>query len=152
MSDSKRKNYPQVRPKRHPGFSFIVAGETTKHRTYLLKYLSACRQGLVDDLGGEKNLSMAQIILTDRVVSKLGIIRCIEEYSKESGVFQGQQIAPPLRENYLAYSNSIRMDLVALGIERKVSDRVLTPLEIVSVVDSQKESDKETGPEGSEDA
>ena len=124
MANSKRK-YPQVKPKRHGGYSLIVAGEDEKHRAYLLRHLTECREGICRDLGGEVSMTMAQVILVDRVVSKLGIVRCIEEYVRENGIFDEKRLAPTLKESYLAYSNSIRLNLQALGIQKKTSEQVL---------------------------
>ena len=136
MADSKRK-YPQVKPKRHGGYSLIVAGEDEKHRAYLLRHLTECREGICRDLGGEDLMSMAQIILTDRAVSKLGIIRCIEEHIRESGTFDEKHLAPTLKESYLAYSNSIRLDLLALGLEKREREQLLKPLDLADLVDKK---------------
>jgi len=147
MSDSKKKRSRQLRPKRHPGYSLIVTGETAKHRAYLLRYLTECREGICLDLGGEDLMTMAQIILVDRVISKLGIIRCLEEHSKEQGVFRDQSLVSSLKESYLAYSNSTRLDLLALGLDRKSSDRVLAPWELADKIDrenAEKKSRKRT--------
>jgi len=91
----------------------------------------AARQGLVNDLGPTENdLTTAQIILLDRVVTKLGVIRCVEEHIRENSVMVGQDLAPSLKASYLAYNNSLRLDLQALGLERK-TEATLTPFEIV---------------------
>ena len=143
MANSKRK-YPQVKPKRHGGYSLIVAGENEKQRAYLLRHLTECREGICRDLGGEKNMSMAQIILVDRIVSKLGVIRCIEEFVRENGTFQEKRLTPTLKESYLAYSNSIRLDLQALGIGKKSSDRILEPWELAAKIDRKNKEEKES--------
>ncbi len=106
----------------HGGYSFIATGKLPEHRLYLLRYLSACREGLVRDFGGEENLSTAQLILIDRITSKLGILRCIEEHVKEGPVIRGQTLAPALKKSYLAYSNSLRLDLQALGVDQKAPE------------------------------
>ena len=87
------------------------------------RYLTAIRRGLVEDLGpSELDLSMAQIILIDRVVSLLGVVISIEEHCKETGIFKDGDLAPSLRQSYLAYNNSVRLNLQALGIQRKESE------------------------------
>ena len=94
----------------HGGYAYLTTGKLPVHRKYIEKYLTAVRNGLVRDLGPtEHDLTTAQIVIIDRVVSKLGIIRCIEEHSKENGTFRDQRLAPSLKESYLAYSNSIRL-------------------------------------------
>lgn len=109
----------------HGGYSFLTTGRLPEHRTHIRRYLTACRQGLIEDLGGEPNLSIAQAILIDRIISKLGISRCIEEHTRETSVMVGQELAPALKSSYLAYSNSIRLDLVALGINSKATGEPL---------------------------
>ena len=111
----------------HGGYSFLVHGRLPEHRTYIRRYLTACRQGLINDLGGEENLSTAQAILIDRIISKLGCIRCIEEHTREGSVMVGQELAPALKRSYLAFSNSIRLDLQALGIGSNDKGKGISP-------------------------
>ena len=102
-----------------------------EQRANVLKYLIAVRQGLVSDLGPtEDELSTAQIILIDRITTKLGVIRCVEEHIRENSVMVSDDLAPSLKTSYLAYNNSLRLDLQALGLEKK-GEAILTPYEIV---------------------
>ena len=108
---------------KHGGYSFLIRGELPENRKHVLKYLTAVREGLIQDLGpSEKNLTTAQLVIIDRVTTKLGVIRCIEEYIRENTVMTGSRLSPSLRESYLAYNNSIRLDLQALGIDKRKAD------------------------------
>lgn len=108
---------------KHGGYSYITKGTLPEHRTHILKYLTAARENLIRDLGPtEQDLSAAQIIIIDRVITKLGVVRCIEEYIRETTVMDGDRLSPCLRENFLAYHNSIRLDLAALGIDKRQSE------------------------------
>jgi hypothetical protein len=119
------------RPRSHGGYSFLTKGELPENRPQILKYLMAARQGLVRDLGPTENdLTTAQIILIDRVTTKLGVIRCVEEHIRERAVMRGDELAPCLKASYLAYNNSLRLDLQALGIARR-TEAILAPYEIV---------------------
>jgi len=119
------------RPRSHGGYSYLSTGALPEHRMNILKYLMAARRGLVSDLGPTENdLSTAQIILIDRIVTKLGVIRCVEEHVRENSVMAGDDLAPSLKASYLAYNNSLRLDLQALGLEKK-GESILTPYEIV---------------------
>ena len=110
----------------HGGYTFLTTGKLPDHRKYIEQYLTAARINLVRDLGPtEEDLTAAQIILIDRVVTKLGIIRCIEEHIRETTVMKGEDLAPALRASYLAYNNSVRLDLQALGVEKKKIDEAL---------------------------
>ena len=86
----------------------------------------AAREGLIKDLGPTENdLSTAQIVMIDRVTTKLGVIRCVEEHIRENSVMVGDDLAPSLKANYLAYNNSLRLDLQALGLEVKKANEFL---------------------------
>ena len=112
---------------KHGGYSFLSKGKLPEDRAYIERYLTACRQGLIDDLGGDRNLFTAQAILIDRIISKLGCVRCIEEHTREGSVMVGQELAPALKRSYLAFSNSIRLDLQALGIGSNETGKEITP-------------------------
>ena len=117
-------NLEPGRKTKHGGYSFLVTGTLPEERKYVLKYLTAARAGLVEDLGPtEQDLTAAQVILIDRVVTKLGVIRCIEEHIAEHTVMAGHELAPSLKDSYLAYNNSIRADLTALGLHKKADPR-----------------------------
>jgi len=126
----------------HGGYSFLTKGELPENRTHVLRYLMAVREGLVRDLGPTENdLSTAQIVLIDRVTTKLGVIRCVEEHIRENSVMAGRDLAPSLKASYLAYNNSLRLDLQALGVEKK-QEAILTPYEILEREKNLKEEPK----------
>ena len=126
----------------HGGYSFLTTGQLPEHRVVLMRHLSSVRSTLVADLGGsEDNLSAQQIILIDRCISLLGVIRCIEEDAKEKGVFKGDSLRPSLGKHYLSYTNSLKQILQLLGLERH-SDKPLTPLEYIDEFDKRKKASK----------
>jgi len=154
MSDKKPK-FRTGRPPSHGGYSLIVmAGDLPKRRTYLRAYLQEIRDGLTRDLGPrEEDLTAAQRVLIDRAVSKLAVIRCIEEHVKETGVFKGGELSSVLAKSYVAYTNSLRLDLEALGIDKRACEEVLDLTEYVKKFDAEKkarEEAEETG-EGGQD-
>ena len=107
--------------KGHGGYSFLSRGELPENRQYIERYLTGVREGLIHNIGpAEGDLTTAQAILIDRVVTKLGILRCVEEYIRKNKVMEGKDLAPSLTNYYLAYNNSIRYDLQALGIDKRV--------------------------------
>jgi len=112
--------------KKHGGYAFLSRGELPENRAYIEKYLTLVRQGLIEDIGGEEEgLTTAQRVLIDRIISKLGVVRCIEEHIRENTVMTGHELAPSLRKSYLAYNNSIRLDLQALGIDKKRGEEAI---------------------------
>ena len=141
MTEKRRKVTKKLgRPPKHGGYSYLTKGILPENRRHVRKYLSEVRECLVADLGPEeKDLSTAQRILIDRITCKLGVLRCVEEFLKERSIMQGDELAPSLKNHYLAYSNSIRLDLVALGIKPENSRAVLTPFELAAKVDRENE-------------
>jgi len=132
------KRLPKGRPKAtHGGFSFLTTGRLPEHRVSLQRYLSACRNGLTEDLGGEVNMSTQELILVDRCVSILGVLRCIEEFCKEKGVFKGDELQPSLGKHYISYTNSLKQILSLLGIESRAGDKVLTMAELSKVIEEE---------------
>jgi hypothetical protein len=122
---------PPGRKRHHGGYAFLTTGRLPEHRKYVEQYLTGAREQLVQDIGGgEQNLSAQEIILIDRVICKVGVLRCIEEHVKETGVFHGNRLNPALSKNYLSYSNSVRLDLQALGIGKRKADEILPPLAV----------------------
>lgn len=123
----------------------MTTGETPEHRQYIKKYLTDIREGLIRDIGPEeKDLTTAHLILIDRLISLLGVIRLIEEKAKEEGVFRGKDLIPSLKQSYISYNNTVRLTLEKLGIDKSVGSRVLTPLEIAAEFDKEKEAKEET--------
>ena len=127
------------RPPKHGGYSLLTRGEMPENRRYIARYLTEVRDGLIHDLGpSEEDLTAAQQVLIDRIITKLGIVRLIEENAKENGVFNEGTLDPSLGTFYLQYDNSIKMQLQALGVDKRGSEKVLTPLELAAEIDQKK--------------
>lgn len=94
MSENKGKSGKKSRrgrPPKHGGFSLLIrGGEFPENRRYIADWLTEIREGLISDLGpSENDLTTAQRVIVDRIISKLGVIRCIEEYIRENSVMIG---------------------------------------------------------------
>jgi hypothetical protein len=81
-------------------------------RTKLAKWAEHLREQLVKDLGSD--LSTQQEILLDRVCAKV-----LKSYLYEQGVLSGETFGS--KDHYLALTNSLRLDLQALGLQRKTN-------------------------------
>jgi len=124
---------------KHGAFSLISRGTLPRKRKYLEGFLSQVRKGLIRDLGPEEqDLTTAQLILIDRVIGKLGILRCMEEYARESGVMKENDLLPPLKKNFLSWANSLRLDLQALGIDKRQTESMNLE-QYVEMKDKEKE-------------
>lgn len=123
-----KKKAKRGRPPNHGGYSLLAGNnKLPKHKKYIRIYLTNTREGLISDIGPtEDDLTAAQLILVDRAITKLGIVRCMEAYAAEKGVMsEDGLLLPCLGKHYLTYCNSIRLDLQALGIDKRKSDEVI---------------------------
>ncbi len=132
------------------GFSFLTRRCSHDERTRIVKYLIGCREALLADLGGEENLSAQKLMLIDRLISLLGVVRGIEEHHKDNILNRDGTLKPSLGKNYLSYVNSSRQILMCLGLER-VTDKIPSIAEIVAEIDLEKDKKvehKTTNPGG----
>ena len=115
------------RPMKHGGYSLMIRrGELPERLTHIRRYLTAVRAGLVQDIAGqEENLTTAQLVLVDRAISLLSVLRTIESSLSEEGIMRGQVLAKILQENYITYTNSLRLILRELGIDKRQTSDVL---------------------------
>ena len=121
----KKSKSKRGRPTKHAGYLFLRTGDMPPERRYLVNHLENIRAGLIRDLGPkEKDLTTAQRLLIDRVIAKLGILRLIEEHAAENGFFDGNSLAPSLRESYISWDNSIRLALRELGISKRATETI----------------------------
>ena len=117
---------------------------TVTHKAYAVKkpalirrQLSLVRKALIQDLGGLDNLSAQRIIILDGVISKLGVVRSMEEHIRSTAIMEGKELSHCLRKNYLAYRNSIDRSLVMLGLDKQERESVLSIPELIDVVDRE---------------
>lgn len=138
------------RPIKHGGYSLAIRDQVLKENPRVTRYLVDTRAGLVKDVAGSEDaLSEQQRVMIDRIISKLAICRLIELYVEKHGAFpqikvRGKTIVKMelhacLGINYLAFSNAIDRALVALGLNKKQAETVLSPLEIAAEIDAEKE-------------
>jgi len=111
-------------------------------------YLSQVRETLILDLGPkEEDLTAGQLVLVDRAIAKLTIVRMIENFISGAGVFDKPgMLRSVLTGPYVTFTRELRADLLALGIDRrKIDERVLTPDELAEIVDREAEDEHHKG-------
>jgi len=128
----KKKKGKMGRPVKHGGCSLEVNDDILKKHPAVRVYLRDTRAGLIRDVAGkEEDLSEQQRILIDRIISKLLILRIIELWIEQGGVWDRSKLLakpavlslePALGNNYLAYSNSVDRALKLLGIHKQAKD------------------------------
>ena len=99
-----------VNAKKHGAFASL---ENLDQRTGLAKGLRALREDLTTALGG--NLSPQEALLIDRCVYKAARIASWEAYTLNGGEPSDTDA------HYLAWANSLRLDLQALGLQRRAA-------------------------------
>lgn len=133
-----KKRKPQIR-RGHGAYSYLTSGKVPETRPKVEKYLTSLREGLIRDLGPtEQDLTTAQLLLVNRIVTLAGVIRLIEEKAREDGIFKGDDLTPSLRQSYISYNNTVRLTLRELGIDKRVGDGVQTLEQIIAESDEKK--------------
>lgn len=79
---------------------------------------------LETDLGGADNLSTQERLIVDRVVKKALIIEALESYalSRKSIFKRNGELIGCLGRHYLSYTEALRRDLQAIGLQRRAKD------------------------------
>lgn len=82
------------------------------------------RAQLVADLGGADTLSTQERLLVDRIVKKVLIVEALETYAlrRKSLFKRNGELIGCLGRHYLAYSEALRRDLLAVGLQRRAKD------------------------------
>ena len=122
--------------------------DVLESRPRIRTYLSSIREGLIRDMGPrEQDLTAAELALINHAISKLGVLRLIEEHIQKLGVFTAEGLLDPaLGKFWLTASNSLRLDLTALGIHTKKGEEPLDLGRYVDLHDREKgASVKEAG-------
>lgn len=113
--------YLAVHPERgnfkHGGASVNFRKRFSDRRTNEGKRLAMIIKAIVDDLGGPKELSAPQRVLVDvsirpKLITMLSIGQYIDKQT--SIISEDGTLLKCLSQNYLAFSNSLRLDLVTL--------------------------------------
>jgi hypothetical protein len=125
-----RKKLKTGRPVLHGAYSRYSA-RVLRGQPRLRAYLADARARMLEDLGGEDRLSTAEMIIAGRAIEKLTVLRLIDHYVAREGPWaKPGRLRPVLAGPYLAFSESLRRDLVALGLERRQRERLLAPWEV----------------------
>ena len=141
----KKKRGPRPGTKyRHGGYSLMMRGILPERRRYVGVYLTEVREGLIHDLAAkEEDLSTAQRVLIDRVITFLGVARLIEEHAREQGILDSRgRLSQGLTGHYLSFNRFIKETMALLGLEKRQVEPEVTFAEIVKRYDKE---EAETG-------
>jgi hypothetical protein len=103
---------------KHGGYSKLMRKRYSDKRTIEGRQLAVIMGGLVDDLGGNASLTARQRLLLDTGIRpKLITLMCIAAYIDKQIKLVDEEgnLLKVLNNNYIAFSNALRLDLLALS-------------------------------------
>lgn len=135
----------------HRGYELIKAikkGRKLDRRYKIARDMEKIIRGLSEDVGGADNLTQGQLILQDRILEKLVFMCCISQYAfkQDSIVSKDGKLLSCLGHNYLAFANSLRLDLESFY--KMNSERLNKIPNLEDFLKTLKDAKPETDPEG----
>jgi hypothetical protein len=119
----------------HGVYSWLRTGKINPSvRGYkrLQKYLRDIEKDLINDLGGAEGLTAAREILIKGTIQALGVLLLAGAYTQKYSILRPDQarrgileLQPVLGHQFIAFQNSLRQNLVVLGLDRKKADDAL---------------------------
>ena len=96
------------------------------------RYLEDIERGLIDDLGGQEKLTAAKEILIKATIEAYGVLFLASMHCKREGILRPDkmkrgiiELQPVLGHQFIAFMNTIRQNLLALGIDQRKADEAL---------------------------
>jgi len=115
----------------------------------LQKYLQGMEGALIDMQGGCENLTPAKEILIKGTIEAYGVILLASVYCKREGILRPDllkkgvvELQPVMGKQFLSFLNTLRQNLLALGLDSKKADKVLTPWELAKKVEEKERGKK----------
>jgi len=137
---SQENNKKPGRKPTHGTYPWLQRGEikpSVRGFKQLRKHVRDVKMALIDDQGGMENMSAAKEILMNATIEAYGFILIAAAYCKDAGVIRPDlakkdiiELQPVLGTQYLAFTNTIRQNLLALGLDKKRSEKVIKIEEI----------------------
>ena len=98
----------------------------------LQQYLEKIEAELIEDQGGPGELTAAKEILIKSVIEAYGVILLASMYCSKEGILRPDkakegivELQPVMGSQLLAFMNTIRQNLLALGLDRRDAEKVL---------------------------
>ena len=116
------------------------------------RYVRDVEVRLVEALGGLKTITPQQEILIQGTIKALGVCCLVELYINREGPIVKHllrrgivELQPCLGKSYLAFLNTIRQNVIALGLDRKETERILSPADLADIIDKENEEKARVG-------
>lgn len=133
MTKTKQKKYlPPVKTGVHSWLKTGRINPSIRGYKKLQKYLQDIERDLVEMQGGPGKLSAAKEILIKSVVEAYGVLFLSSMYVKRHGILRPDmlkkgvvELQPVLGKQFIAFMNTIRQGLLALGLDGAEADKML---------------------------
>jgi len=103
------------------------------------RYLREIKSDLIRDLGGPENLTAAKEVLVEATIQAYGVLLLAGAYTQRYSILDPVrarrgilELQPVLGHQYIAFLNCIRQNLMALGLDKRKTEEVLTPYEVIA--------------------
>ena len=120
----------------------------------LRKYLKDIEKDLIRQHTGSDGLTPSQEIMIRTTIEAYGFILLGAIYCKRDGILNPSLLEkgivsfqPVLSNQFIAFMNSIRQNLIFLGLDEKMTERVLSPMEYSQQFDKKKAKKAKRGSE-----
>ena len=114
----------------------------------LQQYLKDIERDLIELQGGPEKITVAKEILIKGTIEAYGVLLLASIYCKREGILRPDllekgivELQPVLGRQFLAFLNTLRQNLVALGLEKAEAEEVFDLHEYIRKKYSKKESD-----------
>ena len=143
------ENKPKPGQISHGVWSFLRTGRispSVRGFRRVRRYLKEIEQQLIDDLGGQENLTAGKEILIKATIQAFGVVLLAAAYSERHSIFREDkmkegtlELQPVFSNQYLAFMNTIRQNLALLGLERQKADEILDLKKYLEIKAKEKE-------------
>lgn len=100
------------------GFFLTLNKRRIDHRTRIGRGVSHLKRSLIADMGGESEIKTGEMILIERIA-----IKCALVHFQEQALLRGEGSC---YKEYLGVANSLRSDLVTLGLRGREKNLSIT--------------------------
>jgi hypothetical protein len=111
----------------------------------LQAYLKATEESFIRDMGGPGMMTTAQEVLLKATLQAYGVLLLAGAYCQKYSILRPDQarrgvieLQPVLSTQYVAFLNSIRQNLVVLGVDRRKVDEALDVTAYIQARDAQR--------------
>ena len=111
----------------------------------LKKFIRDLERNLFDSLGGLENITPQREILARTTIRAVGVLLLAERYIEKHGPLRKDllnkgilELQPVLGKSYIAFVNTIRQNLLALGLDRVKAEEVMSLADVIEEFDEKK--------------